>query len=506
MQNDQTVNLYERLLRTVGNLGTPRVLIVGDFMLDVYVYGDAARISPEAPVPVLRVTETESRCGGAASVAVDIAALGAVPVCLGVLGQDTNGSMLRGLLAEQGADTSGLIEVADRPTTTKQRLIGLAQHRHRQQLMRIDRESTDPLPENVEQEILQRYREMLEQVDIVCLQDYDKGMLPAAMCREMIRLAKAAGLRVLIDPTHTHNYSKYAGATLLRPNRCDASAVVGFEVRTAADATAAAERLAKDLSLDAVVITLDRDGMYLFAEQVREMIPAKPRNVYDVTGAGDVVLATLAASLAADSDYPTAAHLANIAAGIEVERFGATPVTVSELIHEIAGQVGTKNIKLRSLDSLLEEVDWRRSRGQTIVFTNGCFDVIHRGHIEYLRFCRAQGDMVVVGLNSDSSVRTLKGPDRPINNQYDRAAVLSGLETVDLITIFDDPSVLSVVKKVKPDVLVKGGDWGGKEGVVGWDFVESYGGKVLLAPLVQGRSSTATIERIKAAQASESKT
>ncbi len=496
--------MYERLLKTIGNLGAPKILVVGDYMLDVYVYGDAVRISPEAPVPVLKVAETESRCGGAASVAADVAALGAVPICIGVLGRDANGSLLKEHLTALGAEISGLIEVADRPTTTKQRLIGLAQHRHRQQLMRIDQESSELLPDDLCVEIVQKYREALDQVDIVCLQDYDKGLLPPAVCKEMIRLATSAGLKVLVDPTHNHDYSKYAGATLLTPNRCDASTVVGFEVRTAADAARAAEHLARDLSLNAVVITLDKDGAYLLTEDIREMVSARPRNVYDVTGAGDIVLATLAVSLAADSDYLTAAHLANLAAGIEVEKSGATPVTVSEMVHEIAGQFGARNVKLRSLDSLMEEINWRRSRGQTVVFTNGCFDVIHRGHIEYLRFCKAQGDVVVVGLNSDSSVRAIKGPERPINGQYDRAAVLSGLETVDFITIFDDPSVLGLIKKVKPDVLIKGADWGSKEGVVGSDFVESYGGKVLLAPLVQGKSSSATIERIRTLQAGES--
>ncbi|MBP8910015.1 MAG: bifunctional heptose 7-phosphate kinase/heptose 1-phosphate adenyltransferase [Phycisphaerae bacterium] len=493
--------MYERLLKTIGNLGAPKILVVGDFMLDVYIFGDAVRISPEAPVPILKVTETESRCGGAASVAADIAALGAVPMCVGVLGQDANGDLLKKQLTAIGAELSGLIDAPDRPTTTKQRLIGLAQHRHRQQLMRIDQECTDPMPEAVCQEVLSKYRQALGQADIVCLQDFDKGLLSPAICKEMIRLAKEAGLRVLVDPTHSQDYSKYAGATLLIPNRCDASSVVGFEIRTPSDAARAARHLAESLSLDAVVVTLDKDGAYLWAGETCEMIPARTRNVYDVTGAGDVVLATLAVSLAAESDYPTAAHLANIAAGIEVERFGAAPVTASEMIHEIAEQYGARNVKLRSLESLMEEINWRRSRGQTIVFTNGCFDVIHRGHIEYLRFCKAQGDVVVVGLNSDSSVRALKGPERPINNQFDRATVLSGLETVDFITIFDDPSVLGLVKKVKPDVLIKGADWGSKGGVVGSDFVESYGGKVLLAPLVQGKSSTSTIEKIKALQA-----
>jgi len=490
--------MYERLLKTIGNLGSPRIMVVGDFALDVYVYGDAVRISPEAPVPVLKVAQTEYRCGAAASVAADVAALGATPVCIGVVGQDGHGEILREKLAACGADTSGLCEVPGRPTITKQRLIGLAQHRHKQQLMRIDQEPSESLPSTISDQVLQHYEQCLAQADIVCLQDYDQGLLGPALCRRMIELARDSGRRVVVDPTLDREYSQYRGATLLTPNRQEAAAAVGFAIETASDAAQAARRLLEDLVIEAVVITLDKEGAYLATKDMSELVPARARNVYDVTGAGDVILATLAVSLAADSDYLSAVHLANMAGGIEVEKFGAATVTVSEIEHEIAAQYGARNTKLRSLDTLLEELKWRRSRGQTIVFTNGCFDVIHRGHIDYLRFCRAQGDVVVVGLNSDSSVRALKGPERPINNQYDRAAVLSGLETVDLITIFDDPSVLGLVKQVRPEVLVKGGDWGGKQGVVGWEFVESYGGKVTLAPLVEGKSSTSTIEKMKA--------
>ncbi len=490
--------MYERLLKTIGNLGSPRIVVVGDFGLDVYVYGDAVRISPEAPVPVLKVTQTEYRCGAAASVAADIAALGATAICIGVIGQDGHGEILREKLVACGADTSGLFEVPGRPTITKQRLIGLAQHRHKQQLLRIDQEAIEPLPSAVGDQILQHYEQCLAQADVVCLQDCNQGLLGPAMCTRMIELARDAGRKVVVDPALGREYSQYRGATLLTPNRQEAAAAVGFAIETPSDAARAARRLLDDLALDAAVITLDKEGAWLATKDANELVPARARNVYDVTGAGDVILATLAVSLAADSDYLTALHLANMAGGIEVEKFGTATVTVSEIEHEIVAQYGVGNTKLRSLDTLLEELKWRRSRGQMIVFTNGCFDVIHRGHIDYLRFCRAQGDVVVVGLNSDSSVRALKGPERPINNQYDRAAVLSGLETVDLITIFDDPSVLGLVKQVRPDVLVKGGDWGGKQGVVGWEFVESYGGKVMLAPLVEGKSSTSTIEKMKA--------
>ncbi len=491
--------MYEQLLKAIGNLGTPKILVVGDFMLDIYVYGDVARISPEAPVPVLKVTETESRCGGAASVAADLEALGAQPVCIGVIGQDADGQTLADRLTRLGADITGLRETPDRPTVAKQRLIGLAQHRHRQQLIRIDRETGAPLPPAVSEQILRDYEDRLRQADVVCLQDYNKGVLTPPVCRQMIRLAKSLGKKVLVDPILSADYSKYRGATLITPNRREASTAVGFEIKNRADAAKAAEQLRASLELEAAVVTLDKEGAYLAADGIGELVPVRPRPVYDVTGAGDVVLATLAVALAVDSDYLTAVHLANIAGGIEVEKFGVATVSVSEMEREIVQLYGARNTKLRSLDALLEEIEWRHSRGQTVVFTNGCFDVLHRGHIEYLALCRTQGDVVIVGLNSDSSVRAVKGPDRPINNQHDRAAVLSGLETVDYVTIFEEPSVLGLVKKIKPDVLVKGGDYG-HEGVVGWEFVESYGGKVVVAPLVQGKSSTDTIERIKALQ------
>jgi D-beta-D-heptose 7-phosphate kinase/D-beta-D-heptose 1-phosphate adenosyltransferase len=494
--------MYEHLLKTIANVGSCRVVVVGDFMLDIYTYGDVARISPEAPVPVMRVTQTEYRCGGAASVAADIAGLGAKPICIGVVGQDRDGEILKDSLQALHADTSGLCEVPGRPTTTKQRLIGLAQHRHKQQLMRVDGEVTESLPREIVDQLLQHYRQCVTQADVICVQDYNKGVLDPVLCQRMIGLAQKAGRKVLVDPARGSDCAWYKGATLLKPNRHEAAAVVGFAIETVSDAARAAQQLRVELALEAVVITLDKQGAYLATEDIAELIPARPRQVYDVTGAGDMVLATLAVSLAANSGYLTAVQLADIAGGIEVEKFGTETVSVSEIVHEIARQYGTKSTKLRSLDALLEELAWRRRRGQTIVFTNGCFDVIHRGHIDYLSFCKAQGDVVVVGLNSDSSVRALKGPQRPINNQYDRAAVLSGLETVDLITIFDDPSVLGLVQIVKPDILVKGGDWGGKQGVVGWEFVESYGGKVMLAPLVEGKSSTSTIERIKSLKAS----
>ena len=312
----------------------------------------------------------------------------------------------------------------------------------------------------------------------------------------MIQQAKKAGKKVLVDPSPSSDYSKYAGATLITPNRQEASLAVGFEIETPQAAAAAAQQLEKKLGLEAVVITLDRDGAYLKTKDIDEIVPTRPRQVYDVTGAGDVVLATLAITLAADCDYLTAVQLANVTGGIEVEKFGIATVTIEEIINEIIGQTRGKTGKLRPLDSVVEELQWHRRQKQSIVFTNGCFDVVHRGHIEFLKFCRSQGNVVVVGLNSDNSVKAVKGAGRPVNNQYDRATVLAALETVDYITIFDEPDPLNLIKKIRPDILVKGQDWA-KKGVVGREFVESCGGKVVLAPLVEGKSSSATIEKIK---------
>jgi D-beta-D-heptose 7-phosphate kinase/D-beta-D-heptose 1-phosphate adenosyltransferase len=488
--------MYEKLLKTVTNLGSPKVLVAGDFMLDVYIYGDALRISPEAPVPVLKVTSTEYSCGGAGSVAADLAALGALPSCLGVIGDDRNGQTLKQLLTKTGADITGLLVTTDRPTIAKQRLIGMAQHRHRQQLFRIDEESTEMLSDEQYDNILNIYKDKLKQADIVCLQDYNKALLSESICKEMIRLAIQANKKILVDPCLTSDYSKYTGATLITPNRKETSTAVGFEIKNADSAAKAAEELAEKLNLKAVVITLDREGAYLKTEKISELIPTRPRSVYDVTGAGDMVLATLAIALAAGCDYKTAVQLSNITGGIEVEKFGTATVTIEEIINEIISQNRGKSGKLRTIDSLVDELNWHRRQNATIVFTNGCFDVVHRGHVEFLKFCKSQGDIVVVGLNSDSSVKVIKGPDRPINNQYDRAAVLAALETVDYVILFDESDPLSLIKRVKPDILVKGQDWAQK-GVVGRDFVESYGGRVVLAPLVEGKSSTATIEKIK---------
>ncbi len=488
--------MSEELLQIVSNLSSPRILVVGDYMLDVYIYGDALRISPEAPVPVLKVRNTDYSCGGASSVVANIAALQAKPVCLGLIGDDPNGCRLRELLEQAGADTSGLLLTPDRPTITKKRLIGLAQHRHQQQLFRLDEECSAPLPADLIEALLERYESQLQDVDIVCLQDYNKGLFSRDLCQEMISMARHRGKQVLVDPAFIDNYAKYAEASLITPNRQETGLAVGFELHTQDAFTQAARHLQQSLNLEAVVITLDREGAYLHCDDQSILIPTRARKVYDVTGAGDMVLAALALALASDCDYETAVHVANLAGGIEVEKFGVATVTREEIVCEIRRQMRDEKGKIRTLDELLAELTWQRKQGHSIVFTNGCFDVIHRGHIEYLRFCKTQGDIVVLGLNSDASVKMIKGPQRPINNQDDRAAVLSALDCVDYITLFTEPDPLKLIRAVLPDVLIKGEDWKDK-GVVGAEFVEEQGGKVVLARLVQGKSSTSTIEKMK---------
>ena len=488
--------MVETLAKAVTQLGSPKILVVGDFMLDVYIYGDATRISPEAPVPVLKVRNTHYSCGGASSVVADIAALDANPICLGLIGDDPNGHRLCDLFSEMKVDTSGLLVTADRPTITKKRLIGLAQHRHQQQLFRMDEECADPFSMEMGRQLIALYQDKLDRVDAVCLQDYNKGLLHDSLCQTFITLAKEAGKSILVDPAHIGNYSKYRGATVLTPNRQETAEAVGFELTTEADFASAAEQLLTQLELDAVVITLDKQGAYLKTPQLEQLVPTRPRRVYDVTGAGDMVLAMLATAVAGGCDFLTAVQLSNIAGGIEVEKFGVATVTREEILAELMGQNPYHTQKVCAADALLIQLTRHRSRGQSIVFTNGCFDLLHRGHVEYLQFCKAQGDVVVVGLNSDVSVRNLKGPNRPIHTEDDRACILAALSAVDYVTIFNESDPYELIKMIRPDVLIKGEDWKDK-GIVGADIVKATGGKVLFAPLVKGRSSSTVIQQMK---------
>lgn len=480
------------------SINRQRVLLIGDLILDRYVYGDAERISPEAPVPVLRQQSHEACVGGAGSVAANLRALGVEVTCCGVVGLDDAGNRVRAMLEGQGASTRGVVSVTDRPTTTKTRFVGLAQHRHRQQLIRVDDEVTTPLTRADAQRLEKLIESAIGTADVICLEDYDKGLLSEGLCQMVIQAARKAGKAVLVDPARVHDYRKYQGASILTPNRTEYQMVARCAQPTIEEIERSVGPLLDQYDLQGMLVTLDREGCLLALRgQSPVHIPTRPRAVYDVTGAGDAVLAMLAAARSVGATWEEAARLTNIAGGLEVEKFGAVPITREEVLADLRLSTGAAAGKIRQLESLAAELALRKHRGETVVFTNGCFDLLHVGHVRFLERCRAEGNIVVVGLNSDASVKALnKGDNRPIVTQDHRAEVLAALQTVDYVVIYDDPTPLRVVQALSPHVLVKGEDWRDK-GVVGREHVEASGGRVVLVPLVEGTSTTAIVERMR---------
>ncbi len=479
------------------------MLLVGDFMLDRYVIGDAERISPEAPVPVLLAVEDEERVGGAGSVALNVVALGARVDCFGALGRDAFGDRVLKLLTDGGSDVDGLLRVDDRPTITKTRIVGLAEHRHRQQILRVDRELVRPLTPSDRERLLGAAVERMVDADVVCLEDYDKGLLEVDVCRPLIAAARRLRRPVLVDPARSNAWERYRGATLLTPNRAEFELAVGRRVSDS-ELDAAAAELIERYEIEAIVVTLGRDGARLVrAGGAATHFSTRPRAVYDNTGAGDAVLAMLAVAMAAGAPLEEAVPLANIAGGLEIGKFGCVPITSAEVLEELRSEHALGRGKIRTVAELLPEIERRRSRGETIVFTNGCFDLLHPGHVDLLERARQFGSVLVVGLNSDDSVRSLgKGDDRPLRRQADRARMLSALESVDYVVIFDEPDPGRLIQQVSPNVLVKGADWAGKR-VVGQDHVESRGGRVELVQLVAGFSTTDELRRIREATSVE---
>ncbi len=486
------------LIELVHKLGTPRVLVLGDVMLDRYVWGNAERISQEAPVILLRADKREERLGGASSVATMLQALGAKTSVVGVVGTDGDGFHARRILTDLGIDAEGVVSDADRPTTVKERYIGRAQAKHPQQMIRVDYESREPASHAIEEQLAAAIEAKVREADIVLVSDYDKGVCTPRLLETTIRAARAHGIRVIADPTRGGDYSKYRGCSSMTPNRLEAGLATQRNIQTHADALAAAAQLRDTLGLEAGIVTLDKDGMALAHRDGRsEVFATRQRHVYDITGAGDMVMATLGLALAAGADYDPAIRLANIAGGLEVEKIGVATVTRDEILADLMHSP-FRPAKFVNLTQLRNELATRRANGHRIAFTNGCFDVLHAGHVQYLAEARKQADCLVVAINSDASVRKLKGDSRPLNPVEARSLVLAGLQDVDYITVFGDPTPIAVIEAVRPDVLVKGADYR-KEDVVGAEFVESYGGRVHLADLRDGFSTTSLIERMKAA-------
>lgn len=491
------------LAEIVENLGEPRVMVVGDLILDRYVWGNAERISQEAPVILLRADRREERLGGAASVAMMLAALGARVSLVGVLGVDDTADRCRELLNENNIDHSLVLEDPARPSTLKERYIGRAQQKHPQQMMRVDYEVRDAISEPLTHRLIESIDAALQNIDIVLVSDYDKGVCTPPLLRQVIKICKQRGIRVVVDPIRGGNYSdRYHGCSSMTPNRLEAGLATGIEINDLNSAFLAAEHLCRSLDMEAGIVTLDREGMAMVhRDGRREHYPVRARDVYDITGAGDMVLATLGMVLATGGDYPEAIVIANTAGGLEVERIGVATVSRDEIIHDLMNSEAATHTKLVSRDKLVQEIRRLRAQGRSIVFTNGCFDILHSGHVQYLQEARRQGDVLVLGLNTDASVRRLgKGSDRPINDESQRAAVLGALQCVDYICLFNEDTPLELIRAVEPDVLVKGADYR-PEDVVGREIVEARGGRLYLAPLVQGKSTSAIVDRIRGSKA-----
>jgi len=491
----EDLDMPHDLIRRVEEIGNPRIVVIGDLILDRYIWGYAERISQEAPVPLLRADHREHRLGGAASVATMLRALGAQVRLIGVVGNDPEAAVVRRMLTQQGIDDQLVLPLDDRPTTLKERYIGRAQDRHPQQMIRVDYETRDPIPAVVEANLHSELPMMLEWADVVLISDYDKGVCTPTLLRAVIEAARAAGVKVLVDPIRSTDYARYRGVHCMTPNRLEAQLATGLTIAKAEDALRVGKQLVETLGMEAVFVTLDRDGMALVhADGRAALVPTRPRQVYDITGAGDMVLAVVGLCLACGADYEEAAALGNVAGGLEVEKFGVALLTREEILRDLIDHRCAEGSKILDRNHLVDEVRRRRLAGQKIVFTNGCFDLLHPGHVRLLRQAADQGDYLVVGLNSDASVRRLKGPSRPINASEARAEVLSALEAVDAVTIFDEDTPLDLIATLRPDVLVKGGDYRPEE-VVGRAEVEAAGGRLLLIPLVEGHSTTGLVHR-----------
>ncbi len=495
------------LIELVHRLGQPHVLVVGDLMLDRYVWGNPERISQEAPVILLRADQREERLGGASSVTTLLRALGGHVALAGIVGDDSDGGRIRRLLDDRDIDHACVLTERGRPSTVKERYIGRAQQRHPQQMIRVDYEVRDPLAPAIEERLKLALDGPIRRADVVLISDYDKGVCTPGLLQFVIQSASRLGKRVLIDPVRCKSgpegrpYGKYHGCSAMTPNRLEAGLATGRTVQTTADALAAAEDLRHQLDLEAAIVTLDKDGMALAHRDGRRLhFATRPRQVYDITGAGDMVLSVLGIALAAGADYEAAIRLANIAGGLEVEKIGVAPVTRDEILRDLhlterASQRRVLPNKVVDRDALATQLNTCRQAGQRIAFTNGCFDILHAGHVQYLHEARTQADVLVVGLNSDRSVHALKGPSRPINPGSARAEVLAALQVVDYVSVFDELTPLELIRIVRPDVLVKGNDYQRDE-VVGASFVESYGGRVHLAALKPGYSTTVLAERL----------
>jgi len=474
----------------LSRLDSLTALVVGDLMLDEYVWGRTERISPEAPVQVVDVASEDLRLGGAGNVINNLVTLGCQVRVASVVGADDDGIRLHQMLREKGVVVAGVFFGDGRTTGRKTRILA-----SNQQMLRIDRESRNPIHPEQEAQLLDYASRVVEECQVILVSDYLKGVLTDSLLQGLITLGRERGVPVVVDPKG-NDYSKYRGATLLTPNRKEAQTASGVAIVDDASLARAGFRLRETLDLDALVLTRSEEGMSLFSRDGREThLPTEAREVYDVSGAGDTVLSLLGIGLAGGMLLEDAARLSNIAAGIVVGKVGTSTVSREEILDVISRQHQDTDLKIKERHALQLLLDQKRQAGKTIVFTNGCFDLLHVGHVKYLQKARQLGDLLVLGLNSDASIRRLKGPKRPLIDEDERAHILAALDCIDYVVIFDEDTPLELVSLLRPHVLVKGGDYT-PEGVVGKEIVESYGGRVELIQFVDGRSTSNIISKI----------
>ncbi len=465
---------------------TPKLLVVGDLMLDHYLWGSCARISPEAPVQVINVASESTLLGGAGNVINNLKSLGAEVDVISVIGACNTTDELKTLLLDIGVDTQYLITQKNRITSKKSRIVAA-----QQQVVRFDRESVDEIPLDKQNLVLKNFKKIVANYDAILLSDYGKGVLTHQLTQSLIATANANNKKILADPKGL-DYTKYKGAYLLTPNKKEASEATGIKIKNEADLTRAIKQIKTQCDLTVSLITLSEQGVAIFDETLRTHL-ASAREVFDVTGAGDTVLASLGFALSCGLDIDAAVKFSNLAAGVVVGKFGSATATLNEIIEyesSLHQSISDEHIKTLSEMTLLSAE--LKSRGKKIIFTNGCFDLLHAGHVRYLEQAKSFGDVLILGLNSDNSVKALKGNNRPINPQIDRAYILAALEAVDFVVVFDEDTPLNLIKAIKPDVLVKGSDYEGKE-IIGQNIAH----ELKLVQFIDGKSTTKTIEKIQ---------
>lgn len=467
------------------------VLVIGDVMLDRYLMGSVNRISPEAPVPVVLLNQAEDRAGGAANVAANLKGLGLNTQIIGCIGNDATGNMLKTIIADAGIETAHVMTSSLRPTVSKTRVMS-----GNQQIVRIDDESAAAFTPEENKQLLSNVAQALsEQPAIVILSDYAKGVLSDATCKAIIQQCKLLNIPVIADPKG-RDYSKYHGASALTPNKKETAEACNVAIHETETLLQAAQALKEQLDLDFLAVTRGEEGISVIDTQGVQHIPATAKQVFDVSGAGDTVIATLAAGLVHGLNAHDALQLANIAAGVVVAKVGTVPVRQAELLKALISEDGQSQAdKICDLTQLKTLVSHWKDSHKKIVFTNGCFDLLHAGHVTYLEAAKKTGDILILGLNTDRSVSALKGPTRPVIHEQDRARVLAALAAVDAVILFDEDTPLQLIDAIRPDVIVKGDDYT-EEQVVGGTEVKSWGGAVKLIPLVQGRSTSKILERI----------